>query len=119
MLIPPGGAELFFASGRCRGSFPGGLQPSSLRTKPGKGDQPPMVKGKLESRTHYAQAVGDTMAKIDGRCLFKVLGRAGDLADAKSEVHTLRQHLVVKHEVRRTFQQRQLGQDLSAERAIA
>ena len=53
-----------------------------------------MVKCKLESRAHYAQTVGDATAKIDGRRLFKILGWTRHFADAKSEVYTLRQHLV-------------------------
>src|SRR5664279_5458080 len=78
-----------------------------------------MVKCKLESRAHYAQTVGDATAKIDGRRLFKILGWTRHFADAKSEVYTLRQHLVVEHKVRRIFQQRQLGQNFAAERPIA
>src|SRR5664279_3187901 len=78
-----------------------------------------MVKCKLESRAHYAQTVGDATAKIDGRRLFKILGWTRHFADAKSEVYTLREHLVVEHKVRRIFQQRQLGQDFAAERPIA
>src|ERR1017187_2077386 len=78
-----------------------------------------MVKCKLESRAHYAQSVGDATAEVDGGRLFKILCWTRYFADAKSEVYTLRQHLVVEHKVRRIFQQRQLGQDFAAERPIA
>src|SRR5207245_10645308 len=49
----------------------------------------------------------------------KILGRTRHLADSKSEVNALRQHLVVENKIIGIFQQRQLGEHLAAESAVA
>ena len=78
-----------------------------LRLNRGRCISPHLLQRKLQRRTQHAEAVLHAAAEIDGRRLFEILGRARNLADAKSEVHALRQHLVVEDEVGRIFQQRQ------------
>src|ERR1700722_4818735 len=74
---------------------------------------------KLQSRGQNLKTVLHAAAEVNGRGLFEILGGTGNLPNAEAEVHALRQHLIVKHEVVGIFKQRQLGEHFSAEGAVA
>ena len=98
--------------GRSSSFFPCGLNR-------GRRARPHLPECKLKAGEQHAKAVFHAAAEIDGGGLLEILRRAGNLADAEAEIHTLRQHLVVEDEVLRVLQQRQRGQHLAAEGAIA
>src|SRR5208283_1891900 len=94
-------------------------EPLPLRTEARQPNQAPFAQRELQTGKQYTEAVFHAAAKIDGRRFFEILRRAGHFTDAKAEIHALGQHLVVENEVLRILQQRQRGQYLAAERAIA
>jgi hypothetical protein len=72
-------------------------------------EETPLLKQKLQGGAQHAEPVLHASAKVDGRRFFKIFGWARNLSDAKSKVNTLRQDLIVEHEIIRIFQQRKFG----------
>src|SRR5580700_8518125 len=95
------------------------LELAALVAEDAEAAQSPFLQGKLQCGRENAETVNDAAPEVDRRRLFEILGRARDFADAVAEVDTLRQHLIVEDEVVGIFDQRQLGQDLTTEAAVA
>src|SRR5580692_6257334 len=81
--------------------------------------QPKSLQCKLQCGAQHAHSVFHAAAKINRGSIFKILGWARYFSNAKSEMHALRQHLVVKYKVVGIFQQRQAGEYLAAEGSIS
>jgi hypothetical protein len=64
----------------------------------------PSLQAKLKRRSQYANSIHNAAFEVDGRCVFKILGGAGDFADAESEKHRLHDDLIVEDKVVGTTQ---------------
>src|SRR4051794_38236699 len=58
-----------------------------------------LLQPELQRCEKHAKPIRHAATEVDGGSLGKILGRAGNLADAKLEVGGLRQHFVAEHEI--------------------
>src|SRR5207302_7645300 len=69
--------------------------------------KPHQLQAKSASGCQHPEAISHAAPEIDGRSFRHVARRARYFADAKTEVHGLRKHLVVKDEIIGVFVQRE------------
>src|SRR5450631_1693165 len=96
-----------------------GLQAASFVAENSEVRHADFLQSELQRSQQYPKPIFDAAAEVDGRSLIEILGGAGDLAEAKAEMSTLREHLIVKDKVIGIFEQGQLGQHFAAEGAVA
>ena len=53
----------------------------------------------LERGGQHSKSISAASPEINGRGIWKILGRTGDFTDVKIRVNDLRKHLVVKHKI--------------------
>src|SRR5580698_2665749 len=82
-------------------------------------NQADALEEKLERGGEDSEAVFHTAAKVDGRGFFEIFRGAGNFTDAKAEVDTLGEHLVIEYEVVGIFDEWKLGKHFAAEGAIS
>jgi len=71
------------------------------------------VQPKRHRRAQHAKPISHAAPKPDARSLREIFRRTGNLADPKSKLQRLHDHLVVKHKIIRARQQRQPFQHLA------
>src|ERR1700685_86909 len=83
-----------------RGGFCGGrFQPAPGRAENPEASKPESLQCKLQRGAQHAHSIFHAAPKIDGGRILEILRRTRHFANAKSKMHTLRQHLVVKDKV--------------------
>src|SRR5579872_1473076 len=86
-----------------------GIEAASVRTEDSKIHDAEFLQSELQSCCEHAETVLHAAPEIDGRGIFKILGRARDFTDAEAEVNALCEHLVVEDEIIGILEQRELG----------
>src|SRR5215468_1948809 len=95
------------------------IEPAAAIAENAEVPDPHLLQRKLQSGSQHAETVLDAALEVDRRCFLEIFRGTGNLADAKPEINTLRQHLVVKHEVVGILEQRQTGKHIATEGAVA
>src|SRR4051812_14451785 len=80
---------------------------STLRVEAAEMKKSESLHGKGDGSSENAEPVFDAASEVDGGCFLEVFGGAGEFPDAEAEHDSLGDHLVVKDEVIRVFEQRQ------------
>jgi hypothetical protein len=96
-----------------------GFKSTSLVAEAGQVEQAHFLQGKLQRRADHAKTIRHAAPKVDRRRFLKIFRGAGNLADTKSEVHALRQHLIIEDKVIGIFEQGQISQHFAAESTVA
>src|SRR5271166_2180946 len=95
------------------------LQGLSLFAENGVAGDSGALERKLKRGLQNFETVSNAAPEIYGGGFREIFCRAGNFADAEAEVHALGEHLVVENEIVAVFAQRQAGQHLAAEGAVA
>jgi len=91
---------------------------SALWGQPPGSEDPRRRQPELQGRPQHPEPVLHASKKPDGRGLFEVPSRAGDLPDLEAEPESLCEHLVVEDEVVRVLLQRKCLQEPPGEGAV-
>ncbi len=91
----------------------------ALRIEPREMQEAQFLHGKRDGSAENSNAILDASLKVDRRGLFKILCRAGNLADSKTEHDRLGNHLIVENEVVRILEERQRLKQFARECAEA
>src|ERR1700685_4193432 len=75
------------------------FHPAAGRAENPEASKPESLQCKLQRGAQHAHSIFHAAPKIDGGRILEILRRTRHFANAKSKMHTLRQHLVVKDKV--------------------